>query len=154
MKKIILACLLLISSIGFVKAQTSGMQSEKNAIGLRLGWGAEASYQRVLSSSNRLEADLGIDFGDGINFAGLYQWVFDLSGLAPGFNWYVGPGVGLSLWSSDFAVGVLGNIGIEYNFRFPLQLSLDWRPGAYINTASTNFGFSYQGVCIGARYRF
>ena len=155
MKKIMLAFILLASSFGFVNAQTSGMQSERNAIGLRLGWGAEATYQRALNDKNRIEADLGLEFdGGGLNLAGTYQWVFNLSGLAPGFNWYVGPGVGLGLWDKDFAIGVVGAIGIEYNFRFPLQLSLDWRPGGYFNTSATDFSFAYSGFGIAARYRF
>ena len=154
MKKIILACVLLISSFGFANAQTSGAQSEKNAIGLRIGWGAEASYQRFLNNGNRIEADLGLDWGGGINVAGTYQWVFDLSALSPGFNWYVGPGVALGLWDKNFAVGIIGSIGIEYNFAIPLQLSLDWRPGFYLNTGNSNFNFGYTGFALGVRYRF
>ncbi len=148
MKKVILALVLIAGSFTLANAQS-------NAIGLRLGYGAEVSYQRTLGNANRIEADLGIDFGGGLNVAGTYQWVWDLSALAPGFNWYAGPGIGLGLWDRYFTAGILGQIGIEYNFNIPLQLSLDWRPGLYFHTSSnTNVGFSWSGFALGVRYKF
>jgi hypothetical protein len=138
----------------------------KNAIGLRLGdndgFGGEVSYQRKLSSNNRLEFDLGWRNSnkiDAIKLTGLYQWFWNIN---KGFYWYAGVGGGLGSWnfnkdnSSDngtFAF-VAGDIGIEYNFDIPLQLSLDFRPELYFNSdafRTSNFG---PDIALGIRYRF
>lgn len=139
----------------------------KNAIGLRLGsndgYGTEISFQTRLSPKNRLELDLG--FSDNNNesvfkLAGIYQWVWKIDS---GLNWYAGVGGGLGSWNYDdndeindngaFAF-IAGDIGIEYNFNFPLQLSLDLRPEIYFNSDSyieDNFG---ANLGLGIRYTF
>ena len=159
MKKIIFTLALVVSMVSVLKAQ-----EDNKAIGLRLGsgfgGGAEISYQQPLSKDNRLEVDLGLNsWGFGLN--GVYQWVWDLSDLADGFNWYAGVGAGIGSYNfnyatnthspSDFSIGVLGQIGIEYRFEIPLTLSLDYRPGIYLVPSLNG---SYDGICIGARYRF
>lgn len=144
----------------------------KNALGLRLGdndgFGGEVSYQRGLSKSNRLEFDLGWRnhrYYDAVKLAGLYQWVWNIDG---GFNWYAGVGGGLGSWSYDgpgdpdndggtflFAAG---DIGIEYNFDIPLQLSLDFRPELYFGDDRNDFDDDYHNfgpdIALGVRYRF
>jgi hypothetical protein len=159
MKKIILVMVLAVSGVFAVNAQVDG-----NAIGLRLGYGGEISYQHALGSSNRLELDLGTSIGSdyfGGALAGIYHWVFDLSALSNGFNWYVGPGAQLGYWSykevagvkpeSELALGIAGQIGIEYNFDIPLQLSLDYRPIFYFLPSS---GGGWSSICLGVRYKF
>ena len=113
------------------------------------GYGAELSYQQPFGA-NRVELDLGLN-GWGLGLNGLYQWVKPLPQLAEGFDWYLGAGAGLGLAGGSFGVGILGQIGLEYNFEFPLQLSLDYRPGIYFLPV---FSGSYDGVCLSARYRF
>lgn len=138
----------------------------KNALGLRLGsndgFGGEISYQRKLSSDNRLELDLGFRNSNDVNafkVAGLYQWVMPIE---KNFNWYVGVGGGLGSWSynknqykdSGTFFFAAGDIGIEYNFDIPLQISLDFRPELYANTngyRTNNFG---SDIGLGLRYRF
>ncbi len=143
----------------------------KNALGLRFGdnggFGGELSYQRALSSNNRLELDLGwrnrSNFNNNtyddnaIKLAGLYQWVWNIDG---GFNWYAGVGGGLGSYSYDnggahyndtFAFAA-GDIGLEYNFDIPLLVSLDFRPefggnGYYKN----NYG---SDIALSVRYQF
>jgi len=159
MKKIIFTLALVVSMVSVLKAQ-----EDNKAIGLRLGsgfgGGAEISYQQPLSKDNRMELGLGLNsWGFGLN--GVYQWVWDLSDLADGFNWYAGVGAGIGSYNfnyatnthapSDFSLGVLGQVGIEYRFDIPLTLSLDYRPGIYL---VPSFNGSYDGICIGARYRF
>lgn len=161
-KNILFASMLFVMAIG-VQAQNFS----KNAIGLRLGdndgFGVEASYQARLSAKNRLELDLGLRNNknqDTFKLAGIYQWVWNIDG---GFNWYAGVGGGVGSWryndndgiddSGTFAFAA-GDIGIEYNFDFPLQLSLDIRPELYFNSASyvdDNFG---PDLALGVRYRF
>lgn len=164
MKKIILVASLIIGLSFSAKAQNTS----KNALGLRLGdndgFGGELSYQRKLSGNNRLELDLGwrnSNDVDAIKLVGLYQWVWNIDG---GFNWYAGVGGGVGTWSygnnnsnnndnGTFAL-VAGDLGIEYNFDVPIQLSLDFRPEIYFNSDSfrdNNFG---PDIALGIRYRF
>ena len=47
---------------------------------------------------------------------------------------------------------VAGDIGIEYNFDFPLQLSIDFRPEIYFtDKVQEDFG---PDVGLGVRYKF
>ena len=147
MKKLIFLFIAMFVFASSVSAQMS--YSEKNAIGLRLGYGAEVSYQRFISSTNRVEVDLGL-MGKSLNASGIYQWVWDISSVQ-GLGWYAGAGVGLGVWDKDFAGSILGQIGLEYAFNIPLSLSLDWKPGVFIGE-KTHFGF--EGLCLGVRYRF
>lgn len=159
MKKIFLTFALVVSTLSAINAQ-----ADNKAIGLRLGGGfgggAEISYQQPLDQTNRLEVDLGLNsWGFGLN--GIYQWVWDLSDLGDGFNWYAGVGAGVGTYNfnygndihanRDFSIGVLGQVGLEYKFEIPLTLSLDYRPGIFF---VPSFNGSYDGICLGARYRF
>ena len=75
------------------------------------------------------------------------------------FNFYAGPGAQIGFYGSKddddnsvtkMGLGVVGQIGMEYNFSLPLSLSLDWRPGISL----TGGGFGWQGFALGIRYRF
>jgi len=141
---------------------TYGQDISDNAIGLRLGdsdgFGAEVSYQRALGDNNRLEVDLGWRSGsayDGFKLAGLYQWVWVLDG---DFNWYAGVGGGVGSYSFDNKafddetfVFAAGDIGIEYNFDIPLQLSLDFRPELGFGDYRDDLDFD---IALGIRYQF
>lgn len=167
MKRLLLSAFMLVAV-----AFSAEAQDKKNAIGLRLGdndgFGGEVSYQRWLDTDNRLEFDLGwrdSKHYDAVKLAALYQWVWNIEG---GFNWYAGVGGGLGTWEYDrddlpgwydgdddsgtFAF-VAGDIGIEYNFPFPLQLSLDFRPELYFGDdfREENFG---PDIALGVRFRF
>ena len=160
MKKIVLSALMLLGLAFSAQAQ----DISKNALGLRLGdndgFGGEVSYQRGLGDNNRLELDLGwrnSNDVDAFKLAGLYQWVWNIDG---GFNWYAGVGGGLGSWSYDkggqsdsgsffFAAG---DLGIEYNFDIPLQLSLDIRPELYFNDDyRDDIG---PDIALGIRYKW
>ncbi len=158
---------ILFSAILFGFAIGANAQNlSKNAIGLRLGdndgFGGELSYQARLSPKNRLEVDLGIRNNNNINalkLAGLYQWVWQID---KGFNWYAGLGGGLGSWKYDKTNNssngtfqfVAGDIGAEYNFDIPLQISLDMRPEFYFNSTEyrdNNFG---PDIALAIRYKF
>ena len=101
MKKLILSAFMLLGLAFSAQAQ----DISKNALGLRLGdndgFGGEISYQRGLSSNNRLEFDLGwrnSKHVDAFKLTGIYQWVWNIEG---GFNWYAGVGAGVGSWSVD-----------------------------------------------------
>jgi len=162
MKKVILSAAMLFG----MALSTQAQDISKNTLGLRLGdndgFGAEISYQRGLSANNRLELDLGWRNSkevDAIKLAGLYQWLWNID---KGLNWYAGAGGGLGSWSystngqsdSGTILFIAGDLGIEYNFDFPLQLSLDIRPEIYLNSndyRENNFG---PDLALGVRYKF
>lgn len=166
MKKVLLSAVMLIGLAFSSQAQ----DISKNALGLRLGdndgFGGEISYQRGLSSDNRLELDLGwrnSHHYDAYKIAALYQWVWNIEG---GFNWYAGVGGGIGSYSieNDYPgspgrdddgtfLFVAGDLGIEYNFDIPLQISLDIRPELYFNDdyRDDNFG---PDIALGLRYKF
>lgn len=163
MKKTIITLLLFAGAM----STAWGQNIADNAIGLRIGdsdgFGTEISYQRALGENNRLEADLGYRSGNrfsAFRITGIYQWVWNIDG---GFNWYagVGGGVGNFSFDDDFPGGndndtffafVSGDIGIEYDFDFPLLLSLDFRPELGINNAiDDDLDFD---IALGIRYQF
>lgn len=137
--------------------------NSKNAIGLRLadsnGFGAEISYQRDILENNRIEIDFGWRNGndfDGIKAMAIYQWVWNIKN---GLYWYTGPGAGFASYKfsnnySDSFPIVGGDIGIEYRFDFPLQLSFDIRPELgfgddFVDNNDLDFDLG-----LGIRYRF
>lgn len=153
MKRIILSLALVMSIYGTLSAQANG-----KAIGVRGGFGGEISFQSALSGNNRFELDLGLNSWDnnsgyaGFGLTGIYQWVWDLDQLAPGFKWYLGVGPQLGSWSSGLALAAVGQIGLEYNFRIPIQLSLDYRPSWYI--LPNSYGGAWGGTAFSIRYCF
>ncbi|GAA0871043.1 hypothetical protein GCM10009117_01880 [Gangjinia marincola] len=164
MKKTMITALFVLGAIGITSAQ----EISKNAIGLRLGdsdgFGTELSYQRGIGDNNRLEFGLGWRSNnnfDAYRIVGLYQWVFNLD---KGFNWYVGAGGGFGQVDfdddfdfpgrdddSDTFAFVAGDIGLEYNFDFPLLLSLDFRPELGFNDYNDDLDLD---IALGIRYQF
>lgn len=162
MKKSILTLAIIFSELFLCQAQ----EIAPNALGLRLGnndgFGGEISYQKALKENNRLEFDLGWRNSNDVNalkLVGLYQWIWHID---EGFNWYAGAGAGLGSWSyningaKDSGIYALaaGDVGVEYNFDFPLQLSLDFRPEIYLNSGdwrTNNFG---SDIALGIRYKW
>ena len=147
--------------VGLVFLSIAGnAQVEPHAIGLRLGGGNygsgfEISYQHGLGDANRLEFDLGLNSNNGASYmslAGIYQWVWNIDG---GFNWYAGPGAQLLLVSNNAAIGVGGQIGVEYNFNpdvdVPIQIGLDTRPMLNFSSGNSDFGW---GIALSIRYTF
>lgn len=163
MKKYAFILLFIFAGTAVLSAQ----EISENAIGIRVGdndgFGTEINYQRALGDNNRLE--LGLGWRDARNFnairlTGIYQWLWNIDG---GFNWYAGAGAALGQFnfkddfdnSYDFDklfLNAAGNIGIEYNFDFPLLLSLDFRPEiGIINDVDDSFEFD---LALGIRYQF
>ena len=162
MKKMILSGIIAISGVLTANAQQG---VSKNALGLRFGSndgiGYEVSYQRALSTKNRLEIDLGWRNDNNYNavkLAGVYQWYWNIDG---GFNWYAGVGAGVSSWNYDYqgtkangaTLLVAGQLGIEYDFDIPLQISLDIRPELYLNNNKYRNDFG-PDIALGLRYKF
>ena len=163
MKKIILvvALLSLMNSLLY-------SQDIRNTLGLRLGYDVqEISYQLPLGQAFRLELTLGANtYGRneagkicrGVGFNGLFQWVNGLSSLSTGLNWYLGVGANVldhgSVSRGLYGTGVMGQIGVEYNFNSPWQLSLDYRPGWYWLPGSGNvYRMSWNAPCVSLRHQ-
>lgn len=145
------ALLILVAIIGFAFAANA------QNIGVRLGTDGELSYQQRLGNNNRLEFDLGLggfhywNSYHYLSLTGVYQWHWY---IVDKFGWYVGPGAQLSLvrpsaGGSYFNIALGGQIGIDYEFSIPLQLSLDARP--MWNFLGDFHGFGW-GACLGVRY--
>jgi hypothetical protein len=148
MKKII--ALVLVCS-----AMVASAVAQDKAIGFRFNGGydngAEISFQKDQSATNRLEVDLGFGTYGGFALTGLYDWKWELNDVTEGLAWYAGPGVGLRLNSDGIGMGIVGQIGIEYNLEAaPIQFSLDARPGVFFGSAHYND----YGAAFGVRYRF
>ena len=153
MKKFVFAFVLAFSGLIAANAQSN------SAIGGRLGWGLEFSYLHSLGAANRLNLEVGLPGFYGVGAAGTYDWVFPINGWQEkgSWNWYagVGAGFGFNWYHNWFNIGVAGRIGVEYNFWFPLQLSLDWRPvigPAFGGGTHFNVGGLSDGSALGVRY--
>ena len=122
--------------------------AQPKAVGIRAGYGLEASYQHNLGN-NFIEAGLGLDGFKYFNVAATYN--FNIIEFGDGFNFYAGPGITLGIEES-IHLGIAGQAGIEYDFSFPLQISLDVRPQLCLSHQAFNFRSWYPS--IGIRYRF
>lgn len=162
MKKVFILVLLFFGLLASYSQNLS-----KNAIGLRLGsndgFGAEISFQRAIKKDKRLEFDLGwrsSNYINAIKLAGIHQWVWDIDN---GFNWYAGVGGGVGSWKYEYkgyksdsgtVLFIAGDLGIEYNFNIPLQVSLDMRPELYLNSDGYRDNSFGPDIALGVRYKF
>ena len=154
------------SKISLTKKTT--ISSYPRAIGLNLGYGMDLSYQHSLSEANMIDLSVNIPAFSGIGVTATYDWINPFSSAIPWYNkgdwnWYLGVGAGVGVYDFHFPewyVGVVGHIGIEYNFWFPLQLSVDWRPNlglvgeSYYGYIGWNGRGLYSGISLGVRYLF
>ena len=136
--------------------------SKNNRLEFDLGWRTRTRYGFNNGFGN--DNFKGYD-NRSVKLVGLYQWVWNIDG---GFNWYAGVGGGLANDSYNYNYNfdgntyrasdsytyalVAGDIGIEYNFDFPLQLSIDFGPEIYFtDKVQEDFG---PDVGLGVRYKF
>ena len=166
MKKIVIALVEIVALSSSAMAQAG---SENYAIGARIGYGyagldAEASFMWGIGPNlNRIEMDLGFNYyysyGDsyshpGLQFTAAYHWRWN---IVKGLHWYVGPGATIGTWFSKklpFSFGVGGQVGLEYDFDAPIQLTLDYRPMINFHPWSNYWGHYNDSFCVGVRYRF
>ena len=135
------------------------VQAQPRAVGLRGGYGVEASYQHNLGGENFVEADLGLYSFNALNVGATYNWMLCQPNWTSQGKWgvYAGPGVvlGLGLGGANyFSAAVCGQVGLEYTFDFPLQLSLDVRPQLGFWTGGNHFYFEGFYPALGIRYSF
>ena len=196
MKRILLTIIITI-------AAAVSSYAQPKAMGIRLGaTGLEADYQHSMSRDQFIEGNLGLDFGynangdPGIKAAAIYNFIWARPAWTEKGSWalYAGPGAtigyvnDMTVWKASngvdilhstvrngFMLGICAQVGLEYTFWFPLQLSVDLRPvvGMHVNngvtlsdpitggskTYGTRVGFYDNGLLglvptIAVRYRF
>jgi len=159
MKKYLFVAVLAVASIA--------AYAQPRAIGANLGYGIGFSYQHGFGESNMLDVAAEVPFFNGIGGKVTYDWIDPFNAPVPWnekgeWHWYMGVGGAGGIYGfKDVAwyAGVAGHIGIEYDFWFPFQLSLDWRPTIGVsNYGRDKVGFGveglYSGISLGVRYKF
>ena len=171
--------------------------AQPRAMGIRTGAGGfEADYQHDIKKNQFIEGNLGLDFGavvkgaPGLKATAVYNFIWARPAWTNKGTWalYAGPGVSMGyVYDSDhikegrevlpynhggFMLGVCGQVGAEYTFWFPLQLSVDLRPTVAMHMGGKGAAISadrvqehmkiglYEGGFLGfipslsVRYRF
>ena len=143
MKKIIAIAVAILCFAAVASAQPK-------ALGIRATYGAELSYQHN-AGPGFFEFDAGL-FNNFVDVTAIYDFI--IAPLGP-INFYGGPGVFVAGWPGDNGLhlnaGLVGQVGFEYTFNIPLQISLDWRP--WFNFVDGFVGH-YTGAALGLRYAF
>lgn len=137
---------ILFASLIFIVSTTSAQE-----LGVRFGkaTGGNVAVDGVFSlgSMSRIHGD--VSFGDGVGVDLLWDFIYQqLDGEA--FKWYAGVGA-FTFLGDPFALGVAGELGLEYRFQFPISLSVDWRPTFRI---VENTDFDAGGFGLNIRYVF
>lgn len=140
MKKILTVIVAMFAIVALASAQP-------RALGVRIGWGGEVSYQHTMGGENFLEVDAGWGV-DALSVGAAYD--FQIAPVGP-FGFYAGPAA--HAWVGDsFVLGVGAQLGLEYLCdSIPLQFSLDWKP---VFTLIPGTGFGWNSFGLGIRYLF
>ncbi len=139
----------LFTVIAMVVLLGSNLSAQE--LGIRFGaiTGGNVAIDAVfgIGDWSRIHGD--VSFGDGVGIDLLWDFIYKpINNEA--FNWYAG--VGPFTWlGNPFHLGVAGELGIEYRFKIPISLSLDWRPSFTI-VEHTDFNAGIFGLNI--RYIF
>lgn len=154
-QKTVLACILAL--MGIVAA------AQPRSIGVRSGSTLMLSYEHsTVPQAQFFEANLGLDYmggQPGIKVEATYNFILSKPMWTERGDWavYLGPGLSSGYVcdvirdsnmtehgygrhkNMGFMMAVAAQLGIEYTFWFPLQLSIDLRPmaGFHINDGST-----------------
>jgi hypothetical protein len=158
MKKLLLVAIMAAAGIAAAVAQP-------RAIGANIGYGLDVSYQHSLGTDNMIDLSVNIPAFSGIGVTATYDWVNPFGTAIPWnnkgeWNWSLGVGAGVGIYGFNapaFYVGAVGHVGVEYNFWFPLQLSVDYRPNIGVRCGKGWADFNdwgFYGVTLGVRYLF
>ncbi len=143
----------ILTVIFFAIVATGIVAAQPRSLGIRVGVGGlEADYQHNFSRNQFLQGNLGLDFGysangvPGLKATAIYNFIWARPAWTNKGSWgiYSGPGISLgfvndimSYTIADVTTGYLdggfmfaiaAQVGLEYTFWFPLQLSLEIRP--------------------------
>lgn len=142
MRKILVAgCLLFLCS--HLSAQE---------IGIRFGdmYGNNIALDATLPiKSKRIHAT--VSFGSNVGLDAIYDFAVESIFRSPDLHYYAGVGL-TTLFASEFKLGVMGELGIQYSFpRTPVSLSLDYRPAIMV---IEKMDFIYGNFGLNVRYTF
>lgn len=155
MKKIFLVA---VAMLGLAIAATA----QPRALGARLGYGLQASYQHTLQGVDFVEVTAGLFGVTSFNAAATYNFMIAQPDWTDRGEWgiYAGPGAALGYGADirtgkySFNIAAIGQVGVEYTFWFPLQLSVDIRPSLGFSTGDEPLYFGGFYPCLGVRYKF
>ena len=149
MKKLLLVLVAMLFVAGV------SAQQYKNSVGLRVGYGVEAQYERHFSTKNYLEANLGLYGFNSFNVNATYNWnLCEWNWTPSAGKWFLSAGVGGSIaaWGGGyFNIGATGDVAFGIRFKKPVTLSLDYRPTIYF---LRNWGAGFAGVGLTCTYNF
>ena len=140
--------------------------AQPRALGVRIGvTGIEADYQHDMSKNQFLQGNLGLDYGvlagsqPGVKATAIYNFIWARPAWTNQGTWamYAGPGASMgyvydsahykvgqeivAYKSPGFMLGVCAQVGVEYTFWFPMQVSVDLRPTVGMHVDN---GYSYE----------
>ena len=156
-KTLLMVAILAMASVATAMAQP-------RAIGGRIGYGLEVSYQHGLGD-NMLTIEAGVPGFYSGQAVVTYDWINPFNTSIPwdekgSWNWSLGVGgaVGGSWVGKYVYIGAVGRVNVEYSFWFPLQLAVDFRPMLGVGFGKDYVGFAWDayagGIGISARYLF
>ena len=166
-RTLLILCILALGTSSYAQPRSAG---------LRLGiTGVEASYQHTMQKNQFIEGEFGLDYGynmsgaPGIKATGIYNFIWAHPAWTNKGKWalYAGPGASMG-WvhdqshikigneivpfeNSGFMLGFCAQVGLEYTFWFPLQISLDIRPTIAMHVNSSH---SYTNPITGKDERY
>jgi hypothetical protein len=120
-------------------------------VGARWGdvTGGDVAVDAVFSLGKFSRVHGDISFGNGVGVDLLWNFIYrPLGGEA--LNWYAGVGP-YAVFDDPFTLGIVGELGLEYRFNFPISVSADWRPSFRI---IDNTDFHAGGFGLNVRYIF
>ncbi len=121
-------------------------------IGVRFGdmYGNNIALDATIPIKNkRIHAT--VSFGGNVGVDAIYDFAVASMFRSPDLRYYAGVGL-TTLFASEFKLGVMGEVGIEYGFpRTPLTIGLDYRPAIMV---IENMDFIYGNFGLNVRYRF
>ncbi|MDN3643683.1 hypothetical protein QWY87_13280 [Lutimonas halocynthiae] len=142
MQKIVLFCCLI-----FFSYQVSAQE-----IGIRFGdmTGNNIGIDATIPiKDKRIHAT--VSFGSNVGLDLIYDFAVASIFRSPDLRYYAGIGL-TTLFASEFKLGVMGELGIEYSFpRTPISVGLDYRPAIIV---IEKMDFIYGNFGLNVRYRF
>ncbi|WP_109830852.1 outer membrane insertion C- signal [Reichenbachiella versicolor] len=144
----------IIAILTFIVISAVGAQAQfVSELGIRFGEvsGNNVAIDGLLNPGNVKRIHANVSFGDGFGADALWDFLYDRVGTEEALRWYVGAGPSLYAGNNLFLLGVSGEVGLSYQFNFPMSLSADWRPTFWLVEETE---FSGDGFGLNVRFVF
>ncbi|MFY0628189.1 MAG: outer membrane insertion C- signal [Reichenbachiella sp.] len=121
-------------------------------VGVRFGdvSGNNFAVDGLLATGEFSRIHANVSFGDGVGVDAIWDFLYKPVGAEEVLKWYVGAGPSMFI-GDPFSLGISGEVGLEYEFNFPMSISADWRP-TFVLLENTDFKAGGFGVNV--RYVF